>query len=104
MWSDLMDTSRNLLKAQCKAAALTVAWVMMFSASAAVAQQPPQEDAAPAAATPPPADKPPVLSGKGPLRLPAPAAPEKPALPVARPFAPSEQVRADADVAFPADI
>ncbi len=98
-----MGASRNPLTRHCKAAALAVVWVMVFFTLVAAAQQPPPEDAAPAAATPP-ADKPPVLSGKGPLRLPAPAAPVKPALPVARPFAPSEQVRADADVAFPADI
>lgn len=97
--------TRNPLPGRCRAAALTVAWVMVFSASAAVAQQPRQEDAAPPAATEnQPPEKSPVLSGRGPLRLPAPSAPAKPALPVARPFAPSEQVRADADVAFPADI
>jgi hypothetical protein len=104
MWSsDFMI--RNPLPGRFRKAVLIVLWGALFSASAAVAQQPPPEDAAPPAATakPPPGNSP-VLSGKGPLRLPAPAAPVKPALPVARPFAPSEQVRADADVAFPADI
>lgn len=97
--------TRNPLPGRCRTAALVVAWLALFFTSVAAAQQPPQEDAAPPAATAtPPADKAPVLSGKGPLRLPAPAAPKKPALPVARPFTPSEQVRADADVAFPADI
>ncbi|PIQ37420.1 MAG: hypothetical protein COW59_07190 [Lysobacterales bacterium CG17_big_fil_post_rev_8_21_14_2_50_64_11] len=104
MWSDLM--ARNRLPGRFKNAALIALWAALCSASLVAAQQPPQrEEAAPAAATAtPPAGQAPVLAGKGPMRLPAPAAPAQPALPVSRPFTPSEQVRADADVAFPADI
>lgn len=82
--------------------ARALAWTALFSVSVVAAQQPPQETTAPEVGEPAAAaDKSPLLSGKGPLRPPAPATAQPG---VARSFTPTEKVRVDAEVDFPADI
>lgn len=75
-------------------AGLALVWLALVLPAGVMAQQATQNEAEPPAAA----------SGKGPLGLPAPAEPAKPKAPAARAFTPTEKVRADADVAFPADI
>lgn len=81
-------------------ALLATACGLLIGALPALAQQSGQNDPPPPASAKPSANAP-VLSGKGPLRLPEPAAPQPG---VARSFTPTEKVRVDAEVDFPADI
>lgn len=89
------------LRRDCRPALLAIA--LLCGCLPAVAQPGGQGNPPAAEPSKPPAANP-ALSGKGPLRLPPPAEPSKAQATPAAPFSPSERVRADADVAFPADI
>src|SRR3546814_11561371 len=98
MWSEFMATSMvgDALPRHGRMMARALACAALFAASVVAAQQPPPETTAPEADKPASAaGNSPVLSGKGPLRLPEPATAQPG---VAKSFTPTEKVRVDAEV------
>jgi len=100
MWSEKM--TRKSILSECRRVLLAVAVALVFGSLPAWAQQSGQNNPPPAPAKVP--ANTPAMTGNGPMRLPAPAEPATPQPPAAKTFKPTEQVRADADVAFPPDI